>query len=228
LSEVIVVGAGIIGLAHALAAVHAGARVTVVDRDARANGASIRNFGFITVTGQERGRVWGLARRSARIWREVAGPAGIAIEQQGLLVVGQRPEALPVLDAFMATEMATGCTRLTAAQVTDLCPQAVAPAGAIHSHHDLRVEPREALPKLAAWLATAHGVRFRFGSAVVGVESGRVALANGEILAGDAIIVCPGDDWATLFPAIYAEEAITRCKLQMLRLPRLAGAWLPR
>jgi len=218
LSEVIVVGAGIVGLAHALAAVRAGARVTVVDRDARANGASIRNFGFITVTGQERGRVWNLARRSAGIWRDVAPAAGIRIEQQGLLVVGQRPEAAPVLDGFMATEMGEGCRRLTASALGDLCPQAHGPAGAIFSPHDLRVESREALPRLAAWLAAAHGVRFRFGSAVVGVETGRVSLANGETLSGDAIFVCPGDDWASLFPAVYAEEAITRCKLQMLRL----------
>lgn len=217
-ADVIVVGAGIIGLAHALAAARAGARVTVIDRDSRANGASIRNFGFITVTGQERGPVWDRARRTAGIWRDVAPQAGIRIDQEGLLLLGQRPEAAPVLDAFMATEMAMGCTRLTTAAAKALCPQAEAGAGAILSRNDLRVESREALPRLTAWLAAAHGVRFRFGSAVVGVETGRVSLASGEVLAADAIFVCPGDDWATLFPAIYAEENITRCKLQMLRL----------
>ena len=142
MSDVIVVGAGIVGLAHALAAVRAGARVTVVDRDARANGASIRNFGFITVTGQEQGRVWRLARRSAAIWRNVAPAAGIRIDQEGLLVVGQRPGSSAVLDAFMATEMGDGCQRLNPSSVADLCPQAHAPAGAILSTHDLRVESR--------------------------------------------------------------------------------------
>ena len=44
----------------------------LIDRDARANGASIRNFGFVTVTGQERGRVWDLARRSAAVLSVVA------------------------------------------------------------------------------------------------------------------------------------------------------------
>jgi FAD dependent oxidoreductase TIGR03364 len=218
LPEIVVVGAGIIGLAHALAAVKAGARVTVVDRDARANGASIRNFGFITVTGQERGAVWQRARRSAQLWREVAPAAGIGIVQQGLLVVGQRPEAAPVLDAFLATEMGEGCERLTAAATAALCPQAHAPAGAILSSHDLRVESRDALPRLAAWLAAAHGVQFRFGAAAVAVETGRVTLATGETLRADHIFVCPGDDWASLFPALYADAGITRCKLQMLRL----------
>lgn len=61
--DVAIVGAGIVGLAHALAAARDGRRVLVIDRDAQANGASIRNFGFVTVTGQEHGTVWHRARR---------------------------------------------------------------------------------------------------------------------------------------------------------------------
>jgi FAD dependent oxidoreductase TIGR03364 len=218
MADIIIVGAGIVGMAHALAAAKLGKSVLVIDRDARANGASIRNFGFVTVTGQERGKVWERARRSADIWREVAGPAGIAITQEGLLLVAQRAEAGHVLDAFMATEMAQGCTRLSAIQAAEFCPQASAPAGALHSTHDLRVESREAIPLLARWLSAAHGVSFRFGAAVAAVESGKVTLADGTIHQAEVIVACPGDDWASLFPQIYAAEGITRCKLQMLRL----------
>jgi len=49
--DLAVVGAGIVGLGCALAAARAGKRVAVIDRDAQANGASVRNFGFVTVTG---------------------------------------------------------------------------------------------------------------------------------------------------------------------------------
>lgn len=216
--DLIVVGAGIVGLAHALAAARRGRRVTVIDRDARANGASIRNFGFVTVTGQQRGQVWDRARRSAAIWRDIAAPAGIRVEQEGLLLAAQRPEAGDILDAFMASEMAEGCTRLSARQAAQLCPQIIAPEGAIHSTADLRVESRIAIPRLAAWLAEQHNVSFRYGAAAVAVETGAVTLADGSRITGDAIIVCPGDDLASLFPEIYAEAGITRCKLQMLRL----------
>ena len=65
--DLAVVGAGIVGLAHALAAARRGQRVVVIDRDAAANGASIRNFGFVTVTGPAAGDVWQLARRSATV-----------------------------------------------------------------------------------------------------------------------------------------------------------------
>ena len=56
--DLAVVGAGIVGMATALAAARRGWRVLVIDREQRAIGASIRNFGFITVTGQQAGAVW--------------------------------------------------------------------------------------------------------------------------------------------------------------------------
>ena len=71
----------------------------VIDRDAQSNGASVRNFGFITVTGQERGTVWARARRSCAVWEEVARQAGIPILQRGLWMMTRRPEAAAVLEA---------------------------------------------------------------------------------------------------------------------------------
>lgn len=215
--DIVIVGAGIVGLAHALAAARRGRRVLVVDRDAAANGASIRNFGFVTVTGQEAGAVWGLARRSAQIWAEIAPAAGIAIEQRGLLLAAHRPEAEAVLDAFLATPMGSDCRRLPPADLARHWPMLVPPRAALWSPHDLRVESRTAIPRLAGWLAAAHGVAFAYGTAVHAVETGRVETSRGPIFA-DQVIVCPGDDWATLFPDCYAEAGITRCKLQMLRL----------
>ena len=74
----------------ALAAAKRGKRVVVIDRDAQANGASVRNFGFITVTGQARGDMWGRARRTAEIWAEIAAEAGIPVLHRGLLLAARR------------------------------------------------------------------------------------------------------------------------------------------
>lgn len=215
--DVAIVGAGIVGLAHALAAARRGQSVVVIDRDQQANGASIRNFGFVTVTGQEQGAVWRRARRSRDIWAEIAGPAGIAIEQRGLLLVAQRPEARAVCEAFLATDMAEGCRWLDAPAARARLG-AVRPGqleGALQSDIELRVESRTAIPALAAWLATAHGVTFQRGVAVHGVERGQLETSAGTVSAR-SIIVCPGDDLATLFPDALGH--VTRSKLQMLRL----------
>ncbi len=115
--DVAVVGAGIIGLAHALAAARAGKRVVVIDRDPRANGASIRNFGFVTVTGQERGESWALARRTRDVWDELAPKAGIQVEHRGLILTVRRSEAAAVAEAFLATEMGDGCEWLSATEL---------------------------------------------------------------------------------------------------------------
>src|SRR5258708_38215977 len=88
--DLAVVGAGIIGLATALAAVRHGLRVVVIDRDAQANGASVRNFGFITVTGQGRGSMWSRARRTRDVWLEVAQAAGVQIVHRGLWMTARR------------------------------------------------------------------------------------------------------------------------------------------
>ncbi|WP_050854872.1 FAD-dependent oxidoreductase, partial [Bordetella pertussis] len=53
--DVVVVGAGMLGIAHAWAAARRGLSVAVVERSQRAHGATIRNFGQVLVTGQAPG-----------------------------------------------------------------------------------------------------------------------------------------------------------------------------
>lgn len=221
--DVAIVGSGIVGLGHAIAAVRRGLSVVVLDREARPVGASIRNFGFVTVTGQARGDTWRRARRSAQVWGDVAPRAGVAVEHRGLTVLARRPEAAPVLEAFLATEMGEGCELLSGAQARGrlgpVSPDAL--EAALYSPHDLRVESREALPRLVAWLESL-GVVFRFRTAVLGVAPPVVATARGDVQARH-VIVCPGDDLSTLYPDIYDAHGVTRCILQMLRLSPPAG-----
>ena len=130
--DLAVVGAGIVGLATALAGAKRGLRVVVIDRDAQANGASVRNFGFITVTGQERGRMWQRARRSREVWQEVCSEADIPVLHTGLWMLVRRPESVQVLEAFLRTEMAEGCHLMSAADARKRWPEgtgAVPPGG---------------------------------------------------------------------------------------------------
>jgi len=208
-----------VGLATAFAAVRRGLRVIVIDRDTQANGASVRNFGFVTVTGQERGAMWARARRSREVWREIAPAAGIAILQTGLWMIARRPESVDVLRAFMETEMAAGCRLLEPAEARRRCPQIAAPdtLAILESSVELRVESKEAIPRLAAWLAEAHGVTFLRAAAVTSIEMPQVHTSRGTVQA-DRAAVCPGDDFNGLYAERLSAYRLTRCKLQMLRL----------
>lgn len=217
--DLAIVGAGIVGLAHALAAARRGKKVVVIDRDAQANGASIRNFGFVTVTGQGAGDCWNMARTARDIWAEIAPLAGIDILQRGLVMTARFPESEAVIDAFLATEMGEGCRRLTAAQAAEKVPSIRADAvrAALYSPHDLRVESRTAIPKVAAFLAERLGVEFKRQTQVLGVAPPTIETSKGTIKA-EVVIVCPGDDFTSLFPERLAPYNVTRCKLHMLRV----------
>jgi len=217
--DLAVVGAGIVGLAHALAAARKGLSVVVIDRDAQANGASIRNFGLVVVTGQEEGRARSHAERSRDIWIELAGEAGIDVLQRGKVVVAQRPEAMALLETFRAGPSGAQCRLLTPAETAGMI-KGIDPAaivGGMFSPHELRVESRVAIPKLAAFLEQRYGVAFRHGHAVTAVAPPHVETSGGDISAAK-VVVCPGDDLGALFPERIAQRQVTRCKLQMLRL----------
>jgi D-hydroxyproline dehydrogenase subunit beta len=217
--DLAVVGAGIVGLACALAAAKRDLRVVVIERDARACGASVRNFGLVTVTGQDRHTIWGRARRARAVWQEVAAKAGIPIVHEGLWVAARRPESAAVLEAFLRSEMAQGCRLLTASAARQQCPNLRTSGlqGVLWSPHELRVESRDAIPTLADWLARDCGVTFRWETAVHAVEPPKLDTSRGAIYA-DAAVVCPGDDLVTLFPERLAAARVSRCTLQMLRL----------
>src|SRR5215470_9528497 len=102
--DLAVVGAGIVGMGAALAAARKGRKVVVIERDASCVGASIRNFGFVTVSGQRRGAHWQRARRSRDVWAEVVPKADIEIIHRGTTILARRPEAVAVADAFLRTE----------------------------------------------------------------------------------------------------------------------------
>jgi len=226
--DVIVVGAGIVGMAHAYTAALRGLEVCVVERDAACIGASIRNFGFITITGQAPGDTWRRAMHAREVWQHIAPQAGIDIVHRNLWLAAYRPEAHDVLEAFMRTPMGQGCELLDAADA-----QAKAPAlsladarSVLFSPHELRVESRTAIGLLAKWLAEVHGVVFRFGETVHEVETPRVRTSRGT-LRGERVVVCTNTDLHGLFAERIAAYELTLCRLQMLRVKPEAGFRLP-
>lgn len=223
-SDVLIVGAGILGLAHAYTAARMGLRVTVVDADHRCVGASIRNFGFITVTGQPAGETWRRARASRDVWADVAPQAGIAIEHRGLWLLAQRPAAAAVLREFVDTEMGADTVLHDADDAAALAPmlRTEGASAALYSPHELRVESRSAIPLLAHWLAQQHGVRFLYGESVLDVQAPHVRTSRRELQA-ERVVICPGTLLNGVGAQALSRHALQLCRLQMLRVRPHAG-----
>ena len=226
--DLIVVGAGIVGLAHAYTAAQRGLKVCVVERDAACVGASIRNFGFITVTGQGAGDTWRRARRAREVWGEVAPLAGIDTVHNGLFLTAFRPKALTVLEEFMATAMAEGCELLDVAEAARRAPvlQLDGAQAVLYSPHEMRVESRTAIGLLARWLADTFGEVFRFSEAVLEVATPRVRTSR-AVLHAERVAVCTNTDLNGLFADRLAPHDLRLCLLHMLRVMPEPGFKLP-
>ena len=227
-ADVAIVGAGIVGLAHAYAAAQRGQHVVVFERHARATGASIRNFGMILPIGMAPGPMLARALHSRAIWLDLAAKAGFWHNPCGALFLAYQADELQVLREFAARAPALGypCELLDAAGVLARS-QAVKPAGllgGLFSATEIIIDPREAVARLAAYLQAECGVEFRFRQTVTVIEPPRVR-ANSDVWNAERVIVCGGTDFETLFPGLLRRSGLTRCKLQMQRTAPQPNGW---
>jgi D-hydroxyproline dehydrogenase subunit beta len=226
--DVAVVGAGIVGLAHAHALARQGRRVVVRERHLQAQGASVRNFGMLWPIGQPAGPRYRLARRSLDVWLDVLQASGLWHERTGSLHLSYAEDEGQVLREFVADARheERGCRLLSAGEVVARFP-AVQPRGlqaGLWSPVETCVDPRAVIAGLPDWLRQTHGVHFALGCQVIGYERPVVRTAAGAWEA-EQLLVCTGDDFQGLYPALFAGSGLVRCKLQMLRSHPAAGGW---
>ncbi len=221
IEEVGVVGAGIVGLAHAWSAARCGHRVTVFERGAGASGASIRNFGMVWPIGQPAGEAHTLALRSRQAWLELAREAGLWVNPCGSIHLAHRQDEWVVLEEFASVASGLGYTVELLTREAVLHSTAAANPdgllGGLFSPTELAINPRTAMRTLPGWLACRLDVRFEFGTTITNVEPGRVRSASGRTWAFDRTVVCGGADFETLFPEVFRDSGLSRCKLQMQR-----------
>lgn len=227
--DVAVVGAGIVGLAHAWSAVARGHRVRVFERSPRASGASIRNFGMVWPIGQPAGERHSIALVSRDRWLAAGREAGVWVNPCGSIHLAHRADEWEVLREFARSGPADGydCRLLAPAEVAAATPAANPRGllGGLWSPTELCVNPPAAVRRLPAWLHAAHGVGFDFSTTITAAEPGAVRAADGRAWRCDRAIVCGGADFETLFPEVFAAAGLRRCKLQMLATHPPAGGW---
>lgn len=223
----IVIGAGIVGLATARALAIRGYQVTIFERNERAVGASIRNFGMVWPIGQPNGELFERAMLSRSIWKEIAEEANIWHDEVGSLHIAYHDDELQVMEEYVeASKSIRDCALLTPAQALGKSP-AVNPdhlKAALWSPSEMIVEARAAIGQIAQYLADKHGVEFYWNTAIAEINKTTVR-SGSRTWSADEIFVCGGAEFETLYPELFAAAPITKCKLQMMRMVAQPDGW---
>ncbi|MDQ0671257.1 TIGR03364 family FAD-dependent oxidoreductase [Pseudomonas sp. W2I6] len=220
MTQLLIIGAGILGLSHAYAAAKRGLKVKVFERSATPLGASVRNFGQALVTGQPPGPMLDLARESREIWGQWAQLAGIRLKRNGSYLFARTEAEEHLLEAFCAGRAQEHGYRVKLLQGAALHElyggQFAHHRAALHGLDDQQLYSREAIPALIKYLSRELSVEFHFSTLVRDIEPGQVHTTAGSF-HGEQIIVCSGHDYQTLLAEQIGELNPQICRLQMLR-----------
>ncbi|MBP3087903.1 TIGR03364 family FAD-dependent oxidoreductase [Corynebacterium sp. sy017] len=217
-TDLIVVGSGIVGLATAFLAHEKGLSVRVIDRSERPVGSSIMNFGHACFTGQADSTM-DMAWVSRQGWIRAAETVGLWAKNSGTYVPAMTEAQMQVLEEFARHRGDEQVQLLESKMVGAKIGNPGLPSvGGAWFPLDMRVNPREAAPKLAAWLAQ-QGVIFQWLHEVREVASGTV-VTNRGVFEAERVICCPNYFLTQLFPQLADKFSVRVCTLTMALIER--------
>ena len=227
-ADIAVIGAGIVGLAHALEAAKRGLSVVLFERNLQAQGASIRNFGMIWPIGQAPGKVHQRALRTRDIWLELAAQSGIWCAKTGSLQLAYQPDEWEVIAEFaaLAPKLGFECELIGPEEALGKSRggRSEGLKGALWSALELCIDPRQVIAALPKFLADAYGVTLRFGMPVQSINLPQLQTPT-ETWMVERAVVCSGIDFVSLYPDTYKASGLIACKLQMMRTAPQPQGW---
>jgi FAD dependent oxidoreductase TIGR03364 len=232
--RVVVVGGGVLGTMHAVAARRRALDVQHIEREPEARGASVRNFGLIWVSGRAPGPELSLALRARAGWEELAAEVpGLGFRPNGSLTLASNDVELRLLKEAAAQPDAAvrGFELLDTAAAREVNPALRGEfAGALRCRRDGAVEPRLALPAvrqhLLAGAGQQAGYRWLPGREVTEIAPHAVRDHTGEWHRGDLVVIATGANHTGIAGphlAGYPQPPVRRVRLQMMQTAPFDG-----
>ncbi|MEU7138433.1 TIGR03364 family FAD-dependent oxidoreductase [Nocardia sp. NPDC046473] len=222
--RLVIIGGGILGTAHALAAVRRGHEVVQLERETEARGATVRNFGLVWVSGRSAAEL-ALTLRSRELWEEIGGQVpGVGFRANGSITLVRTPVELAVAEAAAANASADarGFELLEPEQVRAINPALRGKFFAgLHCSTDAAVESRQALPALRAYLAATGRYTFHAGTearSVIDTAAGATVRDDqGRRFDADLVLACTGAAHSGLARELVDDLPVRRVRLQMMQ-----------
>jgi FAD dependent oxidoreductase TIGR03364 len=224
----VVAGGGILGTWHALELCRAGYTVSHLEAEVAPQGASVRNFGLIWLSGRRTGAELDAARRSRRRWAEIATDIpGLGFRPSGSLTVACTDGERKVMEEFADHPDATerSISFLEPGEVVALNPAVQGDiVGGLHCEVDAVVEPRQVLRAMRDYLSARDSYAFHPGCRVVGLDDHAVMDVTGTRWEADLVVVATGSAFDHLPGTETVASQLRRVRLQMLETEPFALA----
>jgi len=217
--ELVIVGAGVVGMGAAIAAQKQGVKkILIVERHQACTGASIRNFGFITITGLRQKIMQERSLRSREIWLDIIKKAKITINHRGLYLIAQHKESIPVLEEYLKIDPRSTVRLLSKKEMELHHPlfKKNKNFGGLHSTDEVRIEPRLAVPAVAKYLEST-GIDFLWKEEVLDFTDKQIVTQKRKIQF-KKLIMAPGNHLKGLGRNVFEKRKIQSSKLHMLRV----------
>ncbi len=223
-TDLVVVGAGVLGIFHAYWAMRQGLQVVLVDRNEWPEDASVRNFGLVIPSAMPRGTWLERAELSRDIYLELDELLELGIQRAGSQYLATTEGEEGVLREFAARQDAFGqqCHLLDRAESIEQNPllDGRLLRASLWFPGDLRVEPEKVMRRVIQWLTQQPNVTYMAKTSVTAIQP-RVAgvsvqTADEQRLSAGAVVVCNGAETRTLYPSLLQSRGVQRCELQML------------
>src|SRR4051812_21043808 len=169
----IVIGAGIVGLAVTRSLLERGYAVTVFERNEKAVGASIRNFGMLWPIGQPNGHMYERAQVSKSIWKQICDEAGLWYEELGSLHAAYNDLEEKVINEFVEANKNTRPVALLSAKETLKKSSEINPKklkGALWRKNKIIIKSRVAMDRLPAFSPHKSRVPFHLNTAITSID----------------------------------------------------------
>lgn len=224
-SDLIIVGAGILGLSAAIQAAEQGLKVQLFEKDAQPVGATRRNFGMVgTSTLSRPDAQWReYALETRKFYQRIQVQHDISFQQRDGLYLANTALEWQVLNEFaqVAPDYQIPVELLNRPQLFeryDYLDKNAKISGAMVFQEDYSVEPHLIGNRLLQY-AEQLGVEIFCNACVIRTlyNNGHteIQLASGQRYRTNKVVICHGDATQILYPELLKQLGLQRCTLQM-------------
>ena len=223
--DIIIVGAGILGVFYAYHAVKMGLEVAIFEKDSKPNGSTVRNFGQIVPSGFN--LKWQkIGIESLEIYREIMGTGDFALSQNGSIYLASNEEEIRLIEELNTINLDNGyeSVLLSKSEIGKKYSglnKDYFKAG-LFFPQEFSVNPNLFIHRMIQYLFSFKNFHYFPNTLVVKTKSESKKCEVKDLFKNkyfsEKVIICSGYEFEILYPSIFKESHLELVKLQMMKI----------